>query len=626
MKRILSIILIIAMASSILIVFPVSAEEIPAPEGINVLFGSGSLFIEDWEPIPTVTVFSATEFDDLIQNEWGVFSNPPYISFQSDWFDVDRYDEDFFADKFLFFYHTYFRHGTQFEVTSVSVSVNSINVDITRTETFVGGSGYTRRLLVLEIDRELIDREISVEVISERRVSTPWISPNGGTFDGFVQVVLGAMPSNAAIFYTLDGTEPTRESAQFTEPFTLTRTTTVRAFAVLDGLDDSGIATAVFNIDLPQVETPTATPNGGTFTNSVNVALATETDGATIFYTLDGTTPTRDSLEYTAPFTLTATATVRAFAVMDGMADSEELSVTFTEQVETPTATPNGGTFTNSVNVALATETDGATIFYTLDGTTPTRNSLQYAAPFMLTATTTVRAIAVFDGKADSDVLNATFTRQTHDTGNNNPPPNSNWNRPPIITTPPPIDPQPPAGLPFVDVNRGDWFYNYVEYAFNNGLMNGVSATHFAPNAPTTRAMFVTVLWRLANSPNIGGESQFVDVASGTWYSQAVNWAAANGIVLGISETEFAPHVEITREQMAAIIYRSLNILLDEWFATQMYFIFEDADEISDFARNAIQTLANMGLMQGNADGTFNPQNTATRAEMAAVIMRLSER
>ena len=103
-----------------------------------------------------------------------------------------------------------------------------------------------------------------------------------------------------------------------------------------------------------------------------------------------------------------------------------------------------------------------------------------------------------------------------------------------------------------------------------------------------------------------------------------MNWAAMNGIILGVSETEFAPHLEITREQMAMIIYRSLNILLDEWFTTQLYFIFEDADEISNFANNAIQTLANMGIMQGRPDGIFDPQGLATRAEVAAVLRRIS--
>jgi len=143
---------------------------------------------------------------------------------------------------------------------------------------------------------------------------------------------------------------------------------------------------------------------------------------------------------------------------------------------------------------------------------------------------------------------------------------------------------------PFIDVNSDDWFYNYVRFAYRNNLMQGISATEFAPNLPTTRAMFVTVLWRLAGSPNIGGESQFVDVTSGTWYVEAVTWAAENGIVLGVGEDLFAPHTSITREQMGLILYRHIG---------------DEVDEIMD--RNYV------------------PLNIATRAEVAVVLQRLSE-
>jgi len=293
------------------------------------------------------------------------------------------------------------------------------------------------------------------------------------------------------------------------------------------------------------------------------------------------------------------------------------LNMTFTERVAMPIAEPNGGTFTGSQVVALTTETSSATIFFTTDGTVPTITSTEYLAPFALTETTTVRAFAVANGMADSAVLEVRFTRQTGGGSNfsvDTSPLNPNGN-----------DGSTPWENSFVDVSSYDWFYNYVGFAYRNNLMQGVSATEFAPNSPTTRAMFVTVLWRLAGEPTANADNQFADVASETWYSQAIAWAAENGIVLGISETEFAPHVNITREQMAAVIYRSLNVLGFDGAVTQMYFIFEDADEISSFARNAIQTLANMSVMQGNADGTFNPQGLATRAEVAAVMARLSD-
>jgi len=180
-------------------------------------------------------------------------------------------------------------------------------------------------------------------------------------------------------------------------------------------------------------------------------------------------------------------------------------------------------------------------------------------------------------------------------------------------------DPTPPS-LSFVDVNSNDWFYNYVEYVFNSGLMNGISATEFAPNAPTTRAMFVTVLWRLAGEPTANTDNQFVDVVSGTWYTTAVSWAAENGIVLGVSETEFAPHVEITREQMAAILWRNANLPNADGVLP-----FSDTESISYWSLNAVTWAVENEVLRGNADGTFNPQGLATRAEVAAVLTRIAD-
>ncbi|MCL2838140.1 MAG: BspA family leucine-rich repeat surface protein [Oscillospiraceae bacterium] len=148
-----------------------------------------------------------------------------------------------------------------------------------------------------------------------------------------------------------------------------------------------------------------------------------------------------------------------------------------------------------------------------------------------------------------------------------------------------------PQTQQFTDVSPNDWFFDYVESAVASGLLNGVGNGEFAPNVSTTRAMFVTVLWRLAGSPNGYNGGNFSDVADGNWYSEAIAWAAANGIVTGVGNGYFAPNLNITREQMGLILYRYVGDL---------------ADEIMD--RNYV------------------PQNTATRAEMAAVMLRLSER
>ena len=177
---------------------------------------------------------------------------------------------------------------------------------------------------------------------------------------------------------------------------------------------------------------------------------------------------------------------------------------------------------------------------------------------------------------------------------------------------------------PFVDVSNNDWFYNSVKYAYENGLMYGVSDTEFAPDGDVTRAMFVTVLYRTEGEP-YAENSSFVDVASDSYYANAVAWAEENKIVSGVSDTEFAPDMSITREQMAAIVYRyaeykNCDITVNE---TANYV---DSDSISDYARNAVDWLSEQEIMSGNTDGTFAPQANSTRAQTAAVFMRINEK
>ena len=178
------------------------------------------------------------------------------------------------------------------------------------------------------------------------------------------------------------------------------------------------------------------------------------------------------------------------------------------------------------------------------------------------------------------------------------------------------------APLPFPDVTEGDWFYDAVRYAYETGLMDGVGDSLFAPNSQTTRAQLVTILYRLAGEPEPGGDSGFADVETGTWYTDAVAWAAENGIVNGVSDTEFAPGDDITREQLAAILYR--------YAACQGYDVsqradlsgFGDASSISDYAQEALSWAHAQGLVLGFEDGSLRPQGTASRAQIAAVLMR----
>ena len=181
-----------------------------------------------------------------------------------------------------------------------------------------------------------------------------------------------------------------------------------------------------------------------------------------------------------------------------------------------------------------------------------------------------------------------------------------------------------PAALPFTDVKSGNWFYDAVKYAYEQGLMTGTSATTFDPNGTMNRAMIVTVLYRLENSPAVTGASKFTDVPAGQWYSDAVAWAAANKIVNGYDETTFGPMNAVTREQMAAILFRYEQVKgLENVTLEENLNRFPDQNKISAYAIPALQWAVGQKIINGNADGTLDPTGTATRAQVAQIFTNL---
>lgn len=179
--------------------------------------------------------------------------------------------------------------------------------------------------------------------------------------------------------------------------------------------------------------------------------------------------------------------------------------------------------------------------------------------------------------------------------------------------------------IPFEDVSENDWFYDDVCYVYDNGLFNGVSETLFAPNDKLTRGMVVTVLYRQEGSPDMSGTAcGFEDVEENTYYHDAVAWAAQNGIVKGYSEKEFAPNDNITREQLAAIMYRFAGFKGED---TGLYKDLEidsytDKAEISDYAHEAFKWAVGSKLINGRTETTLNPKDNTTRAEAAAILQR----
>ena len=182
------------------------------------------------------------------------------------------------------------------------------------------------------------------------------------------------------------------------------------------------------------------------------------------------------------------------------------------------------------------------------------------------------------------------------------------------------------SGLPFADVLSGSWYYDDVAYVYDTGLMTGLTATTFGPNLSTTRGMIVTILWRMENEPAAKHGCPFADVRRGSYYEQAIAWASENGIVTGFDASTFAPDRAITREQLAAILFRFAAYRgMDAVTLRENLSSFQDQAAISAYAVSALNWAVGEGLMQGTGD-KLEPTGNATRAQVAAMLRRFMQR
>lgn len=178
----------------------------------------------------------------------------------------------------------------------------------------------------------------------------------------------------------------------------------------------------------------------------------------------------------------------------------------------------------------------------------------------------------------------------------------------------------------FSDINESDWFYDFVISAYESGLMQGMSENSFEPSSKLTRAMFITVMHRMGDLPKVKKQSNFTDVDDGAWYADAIAWGYENKIISGISETEFDPNDNITREQIATILYRyakykGMNV--NNIASAADITAYPDAVQISDWAINAMRYCISKKIITGDDTGNIFPQNYASRAEMATMVVRL---
>ena len=286
-----------------------------------------------------------------------------------------------------------------------------------------------------------------------------------------------------------------------------------------------------------------------------------------------------------------------------GSASSGETSYS----VSVPSKSNNG-----SVSANLKSATKGSKVTFTV---TP---NMGYMASGVTVKDANGNEIAVTDNgdgtytfvMPDSKVsIAAEFVKEGTETPNTTPTPGAEENCP---------------SEKFTDVDQSLWYHEGIDYALTNGLMNGMSDTTFEPNSTTTRAMVVAVLYRLDGSP-VTAQASFADVPADAWYADAVAWGEANGVVSGYNEETFGPSDSITREQMAAILYRYAQYKGIDVSAQADLSKYSDADAVSDWANTALSWANAEGLISGMSDTELAPTDTATRAQVASILMRFCE-
>jgi hypothetical protein len=238
------------------------------------------------------------------------------------------------------------------------------------------------------------------------QTSIPTFVPSAGTYIVGQLVTITASPG-ATIYYTTNGATPTTSSTVYSGPIALNAKETLKAIAIANGFAASTVALALYAVKaLP----PTITPPGGTYSSPQTIVIGDSVSNATIYYTTDGTAPSTSSTVYTAPLTVSVNETLKAIAVASGFVTSAPASASYKINAPVPTFAPPAGTYTGPLSVVISDTASNATIYYTTDGTTPTTSSMLYAVPISVSASETLRAIAVAGGYQKSAVAKAAYT------------------------------------------------------------------------------------------------------------------------------------------------------------------------------------------------------------------------
>lgn len=486
------------------------------------------------------------------------------------------------------------------------------------------------------------------ETVSGQKEEAP--KSHTTAFVGGKSVKLTSDTAGAAIYYTLDGSMPTANSTRYTGAITFNNTTKLRAIAVSGVYADSAILE--YTVKIPQATLPSASVLSGISSDNIvssgsQIKLSSSAS-ATIYYTMDGTDPTVSSMVYSSPITLTQNKTIKAIAVAPGMSRSEIASFTYRigEVYIISASAEAGGFISPSGNTSvLAT---GSKTF-----------SIKPSDGFA------IKDVLV-DGASVGAVTSYTF---------------SNLSANHTIT----VSLKSTAKIPFTDVSSDMWHYDAVGFVYSKGLFNGTSDTAFAPESTMTRGMFVTVLGRFAGLPSnltsgiglvtatgvnirsgpstdsatagfisnkntvvqitsVSGDwygikyaevtgyirrdlikaygASYTDLTVNMYYSPFAEWVSLTGIANGVAGNVFAADGNITREHMCMLLYNYAVVYGKTLPETTVKAAFTDDSAISSGAKTAVYALQKAGVINGMGDGTFAPQGTATRAQVAQIFMK----
>ena len=313
---------------------------------------------------------------------------------------------------------------------------------------------------------------------------------------------------------------------------------------------------------------------------------------AKIYYTTNGELPNpENSKRYMGPFDISEETTIKAVSVINWNGLKSDIA---SEKVLCPTAKPTIS-YSDGIVSMVWPDTE-ATIYYTTDGSIPNKNATPYSKSFEAVPGTTYRACAYSSGCCSSCVSSLTYSHN---------------------------------GNVFTDISVGDWCYETVDNAVSAGIFKGVTPTEFAPDGDFSRAMLVTVLYRMAGEPDVSDYTEpFTDISEDFWSYDAILWAYNNGIIKGYDDGSFRPDNGISRQALCAMLVRYLRYAGKDLsgIGTSNLDSFTDKDSISASLAEDVGIANALDIVRGYADGSIRPQNGATRAQAATMIMRLLDK